>query len=303
MINAGAGITIPNPIKSPEDLKQRLPTQIDIKKKLSHVFRAIHLIKEKLQGKVPLIGFSAAPWTLMYYMVGGTSKVNQDVGMNWLQNHPAESMLFLDQLTTVVIEYLSEQVSSGVDLLQIFEAMGDYISEDMFMKYALPCLKRIAIELKQRHPTIPLLVFPRGACYAVDALQQCGYDVISIDMSVDRSSIRQLLTASHRMSPSPLGRVSTLQGAFDVNLLRSNNPNTSPAIVRANTKIMLRQLGTQKLIANLGEGLSGLEDPALVAAFIDAVHEVSEELIKDEKLQRLTARMHVRSYHLTMSYK
>ena len=58
-------------------MSSRLPTSVDVKDKLSHVIAAVHLIKSELKGKVPLIGFSAAPWTLMYYMLGGTSKKNQ----------------------------------------------------------------------------------------------------------------------------------------------------------------------------------------------------------------------------------
>jgi len=54
---------------------------------------------------------------------------------------------------------------------QIFEAMGDYIPEPMFYEWALPCMKRIADELRARHPGVPLLVFPRGATYSLAALQ------------------------------------------------------------------------------------------------------------------------------------
>ena len=61
-------------------MSTRIPSSIDVKDKLSHVIDAVKLIKKELDGKVPLIGFSAAPWTLMYYMVGGSSKKNQETG-------------------------------------------------------------------------------------------------------------------------------------------------------------------------------------------------------------------------------
>lgn len=65
----GVGITVPSPLGAPSEVSSRLPKQINVKEKLGHVIRAVELIKEELKGKVPLIGFSAAPWTLMYYMV------------------------------------------------------------------------------------------------------------------------------------------------------------------------------------------------------------------------------------------
>ena len=75
----------------------------------------------------------------------------------------------------------------------------------------------------------------------------------------------------------PLGRVSSVQGNFDVALLKTGASTVDQ--INTATKIMLEELGTQKLIANLGEGLTGLEDPLLVAAFIDAVHDLSEKMI------------------------
>ena len=86
----GVGIQVPNPLASPAEVATRVPAKIDVQDKLSHVIESVKLIKKELDGKVPLIGFSAAPWTLMYYMVGGSSKKNQEIGEKWLNEHPAE---------------------------------------------------------------------------------------------------------------------------------------------------------------------------------------------------------------------
>lgn len=277
----GVGITVPKPLASPSEVNTRLPESVDVQEKLSHVIAAVKLIKKELKDKVPLIGFSAAPWTLMYYIVGGSSKKNQKVASSWLSSNPIESKKLLDILTNTVIEYTSAQIEAGADMMQIFEAMGEFINEDDFYKWALPSMQKIAKELKRRHPNTPLLVFPRGATYSLAALQQAGYDVVTMDTKTDRVQTRKILEQNAKEKLPPNGRISGVQGNFDVALLQAGASTVEQ--VKEATKQMLIDLGPQSLIANLGEGLSGKEDPVLVAAFIDSVHEISEAMIKNGK--------------------
>ena len=167
----GVGILIPEPLAGPEEVATRIPSldQINeafVEDKLGHVLESVRQIRSKMaeEGKsIPLIGFSAAPWTLLFYMVGGSSRKNTEIGMQWLDEHPEESQLLLDILTKVVIEYMSKQVENGTHMLQVFEAMGMMIDEEHFDKFALPCLEKISKELKSRFPDVPLMVFSRGA--------------------------------------------------------------------------------------------------------------------------------------------
>jgi len=258
----GVGIQVPEPLTSPSDFA-RIEMPADsaaasalVSERLAHVTAAVTLIRQELGGKVPLIGFSAAPWTLFYYMVGGSSKKNQEEGERWLADHPAESKELLDSLCTVVIEYMSAQVKAGAQLLQVFEAMGAFISPTSFEVHALPFMVRIASELKARHPEVPLMVFPRGAAYALPALREAGYDVLTLDGSTERTAVRSLLPDV------------CVQGDFDPALLIDGTEES----VRDAVNSMLTDLGPQNLIANLCEGLSGKEDPKLVTAFVDAVH-------------------------------
>ena len=145
----------------------------------------------------------------------------------------------------------------------------------------LNVMQKIAKELKRRHPNIPLLVFPRGATYSLCALQQAGYDVVTMDTKTDRLKTRQILEQNAKEQLPPNGRVSGVQGNFDVALLQAGASTIEE--VKAATLKMIKELGPQSLIANLGEGLTGKEDPVLVAAFIDAVHDVSELMIKNSK--------------------
>jgi uroporphyrinogen decarboxylase len=273
----GVGILIPEPLAGPEEVATRIPSldQIDeafVEDKLGHVFEAVRQIRSKMEeeGKsVPLIGFSAAPWTLLFYMVGGSSRKNQENGTRWLNEHPEESQKLLDILTKVVIEYMSKQVENGTHMLQVFEAMGMMIDEENFDKFALPCLKQISSELKSRYPDVPLMVFSRGASFANEGLSKLEYDVITIDGGVDRSTAR-----------ATVGDSVALQGNYDPRELIEDAEGTkTPETVRATAREMLEALGPQKLIANLGEGLGGKESTTLVDAFVTAIHEESASMI------------------------
>lgn len=279
----GVGIQVPCPLVGPADMKERLPKKEEIGRefvehRLGHVMESIRLIRKKMKDEmieVPLIGFSAAPWTLLFYMVGGSSKKNNDIGVNWLKEYPEASRDLLDRLTSVIIEYMSQQVENGAHMLQLFEAMGMMIDEANFREFAMPCLEQISKELKSKYPDVPLMVFSRGASFANEELSKIGYDVITIDGSVDRSQARAIV-----------GKRTGLQGNYDPRELipdgGDGKSTNTVETVRATAKELLKALGPQRLIANLGEGLGGKESPELVNAFVDAVHEESESIINEE---------------------
>jgi len=277
----GKGILVPDPLESPEDLSRLPPlaeagTAAFVEDKLSHVMAAVRLIREEMKkegfGSRTLIGFSAAPWTLFFYMVGGSSRKRTDAGESWLANHEAASKELFELLTAVVIEYLDAQARNGAQALQVFEAMGEHISEENFYRWAMPAMTEIAQELRRRHPTVPLMVFPRGACYSLAALQSAGYDVVTADTATDLGAAAKSLQEEAKKTGS---RVATLQGNFDPKWLRPKEGSTVEK-VREEVKAMYASMGEHApgLIANLGEGLMGTESPELVAAFVEAVHEL-----------------------------
>merc|ERR1719203_509857 len=168
-------------------------------------------------------------------MVGGLSKKNQHIGMQWLREHPAESKELMDMLTTVVIEYMSQQVENGAHMLQLFEAMGMMIEEKEFGEFAMPCLEKIAKELKGRYPDVPLMVFSRGAGFANEALSALEYDVVTIDGSVDRATARDVV-----------GGRAGLQGNYDPRELVEANGKTVET-VKETARELLDALGPQRL--------------------------------------------------------
>lgn len=137
---AGKGPTFPEPLKEPEDL-QRLRAKVDVAKELGYVFKAITLTRHKIEGKVPLIGFTGAPvsavqtrpndpchrlrldaslsapqWTLMSYMIEGGGSNTHSKAKRWLYRHPDASHMLLRMLTDVIVEYLLGQVAAGAQV-------------------------------------------------------------------------------------------------------------------------------------------------------------------------------------------
>jgi uroporphyrinogen decarboxylase len=112
------GPHFPNPLHSPSDEQYGhvLERDIDVAKELDYVYRAITLTRQKLAGRVPLIGFCGAPWTLFCYMVegGGTKLFAQS--KTWIYKYPEETKKLLAKITDICIEHLALQVQAGAQV-------------------------------------------------------------------------------------------------------------------------------------------------------------------------------------------
>eukprot|EP00111_Clytia_hemisphaerica_P015611 TCONS_00046078-protein len=108
----GKGPVLPEPLVTPDDLK-RLNREADVKEELKYVYEAITLTRKTIDGKVPLIGFAGAPWTLMVYMIEGGGSKTYSKAKSWLYKYPEESRDLLNLLSTFIVDYLVEQVKAG----------------------------------------------------------------------------------------------------------------------------------------------------------------------------------------------
>lgn len=114
-MDPGHGPVLPEPLVDPSHIS-RLNAKVDVKKELGYVLEAITLTRHKLEGKVPLIGFSGAPWTLMAYMIEGGGSKTWSKAKTWLFRYPVESHELLQIITDVCIEYLFEQIIAGAQV-------------------------------------------------------------------------------------------------------------------------------------------------------------------------------------------
>ena len=119
-MKSGVGPVFDDPLSVPADLDEKLVLP-NVKSELKYVYDALTLTRHKLEGKVPLIGFTGAPWTLMSYMIEGGGSKTLSKAKKWLYQYPEASKKLLQIITDVNVDYLVEQVRAGAQLLQVFE--------------------------------------------------------------------------------------------------------------------------------------------------------------------------------------
>lgn len=118
IMKPGVGPHFPTPLNTPSDLLNLTETP-DVSTGLRYVYDAIRLTRQRLKGRVPLIGFAGAPWTLMTYMIEGGGSKTFSKSKKWLYAYPEESRRLLDLLVRVVVDHLVQQVLAGAQLLQV----------------------------------------------------------------------------------------------------------------------------------------------------------------------------------------
>lgn len=263
----GKGPHFPAPLAGPGDLRRlRRP---DVREALGYVYDALALTRRELNGRVPLIGFAGAPWTLMAYMVEGGGSKQFARSKAWLYRHPEASHQLLQLTTDVVVDHLAAQAEAGAQALQVFDSWAGELGPGLFSEFALPYLRQIAERLEASHPEVPLIVFARGAHYALDDLANTPYDVLGLDWTIDPRAARAAVA----------GR-KALQGNLDPAALYA-----PPEDIRQHVRAMLEGFadgpqGLTGLIANLGHGMQPEHDPEHAGAFVAAVQEISAEMIR-----------------------
>ena len=259
----GVGPVFDKPLLTPEDMETLV--RPDVKVALKYVYDAITLTRQKLEGKVPLIGFTGAPWTLMSYMIEGGGSKTQSKAKKWLYHYAEASHKLLSLLTEVCVDYLVEQARAGAQLLQVFESNAEYLGPEMFEAFCLPYLAKICSQVKARLAeeqleVVPMTVFAKGGHYALQSLSQTGYETVGLDWTIDPTLAR-----------AKVGDKVTLQGNLDPCALYS-----SKADIQAAAKKLCDKFGSQRWIANLGHGIYPDVDPDHLGAYIEAVQKYSQ---------------------------
>ncbi|MEO7446114.1 MAG: uroporphyrinogen decarboxylase [Ferruginibacter sp.] len=250
LMEEGKGPSLPGTIKTAADVDK---LNVDgVEEKLDYVMNALSLTKRELNEAVPLIGFAGAPWTLLCYMVEGKGSKTWDKAKAFLYNEPKTAHRLLQKITDITIQYLKAQVKAGADVLQVFDSWAGCLSPADFEMYAQPYLLEIAAALKE---DAPVILFPKGSWYALEALSKSGAAGLGIDWCISPAQARKMA-----------GPEMVLQGNFDPSKLLAPIPE-----IQASVKIMLDEFGTQNYVANLGHGIMPNVPVEHAKAFVAAV--------------------------------
>lgn len=252
------GPILPEPIKTLNDFDRiRIP---DVNETLQYVFDAIKLTKDELNGRVPLIGFAGAPWTILCYMVQGKGSKTFDEAKAFCYTQPAMADRLLRMITDTTIAYLKEQVKAGVDVIQVFDSWGGLLGPNDFENLSLKYTRQIINALREDVLTI---IFAKGAWHSLRPMAETGANGLGIDWCIAPQMARQLA-----------GDKVTLQGNFDPAKLLSPVP-----VIRKEVKKMLSDFGGQRHIANLGHGILPKTPVEHAKAFVESVKEWKMESV------------------------
>lgn len=221
---------------------------------LDYVMKALRLTKKELNGRVPLIGFCGAPWTILSYMVEGSGSKTFSKAKQFLYTQPELAHALLDKITKSSINYLKGQIEAGADMVQIFDSWAGILSEKQYYEFALKYISEIVNAIK---PLAPVTVFAKDAHYAIKKISETNCNTIGLDWTIDPSIAR-----------AQAGNNVTLQGNADPCLMYANEKT-----IAKETELMLRAFGKQRYICNLGHGLYPDIDKEKVKFFVSFVKE------------------------------
>jgi len=252
LLEEGRGPILPKTVQTENDINQLRTT--DVAENLNYVMQALTLTKKVLNGRVPLIGFAGAPWTILCYMVEGKGSKSFDKAKQFCFTSPELAHKLLQKITDVTITYLNAQVDAGADLVQVFDSWSGMLSPADFKTFAQPYLIQISDAVSKKAPVI---LFPKGSWYALPELSKSSAAGLGIDWTVTPKMAREMTNNNI-----------TLQGNFDPSRLLSPIKEIKKSVTE-----MIDAFGTQHYIANLGHGILPNVPVDHARAFVDAVKE------------------------------
>ncbi|KAI1158108.1 uroporphyrinogen decarboxylase [Nemania serpens] len=263
------GPHFPDPLQSPGDgqYSKVLDKDVDVAAELDYVYKAITLTRKKLDGRVPLIGFCGAPWTLFCYMVeGGGTKLFIE-SKKWIYKYPDQASALLQKISEICVEYLALQVQAGAQMIQVFDSWAGELSPSTFKKFSEPYLAYIAQKLPRKLKQmgldiVPMIVFAKGANQSLDSVCDLGYNVVGLDWLVDPAEAVKIRG----------DRKIVWQGNADPGVLYGSRESISETVEH-----MVKGFGGGKgsWIANLGHGITPLVKPDDLKFYLEEIQRLT----------------------------
>jgi uroporphyrinogen decarboxylase len=255
-IHEGKGPVFNKPIQSKDDVDQLIDP--DPSRELKYVLDAISLTKKELKGRVPVIGFAGAPWTILTYMVEGQGSKSFSKVKKMIYGNPELAHTLLEKITKATAAYLSAQIEAGANLVQIFDTWAGLLSPRDYQVFGLRYVQQLISEIKRTDE--PIIYFPKGVHYLFHELKKCGADAISVDWTLELEKVRR-----------KIGDKVAIQGNLDPTVLYAD-----PSFIKREARKVLESFGKgDGHIFNLGHGILPDINPENLKVLVNYVKEES----------------------------
>ena len=207
---------------------------------LSSIYQTVTKARAALSLETTLLGFAGSPWTVATYMIAGQGSKEQAEARRYAYRDPAAFAEIIDAIVAMTVDYLSGQIESGADAVQLFDSWAGSLSPAQFDDWVIAPTIRIVTELRVRHPDTPIIGFPKGAGGKLIAYAKAtAVDALGIDETVD-----PVWASTHLPSGLPV------QGNLDPLALVAGGATLSKAIAH-----ILEAFADRPHIFNLGHGI------------------------------------------------
>ena len=252
----GHGPVLEPPVRSRDDV-DRLVVH-DPEETCGFVRKTIEILVDALASKVPLIGFSGAPFTLATYMVEGGSSRNFLNTKRMMYEAPATFGALMTKLTDVTIKYLEMQIDAGVEAIQLFDTWAGALSVTDYMKHVYPHVERILNTLSRHN--VPMIFFAFGGCHLLSSIKDLNCHCFCIDWRTPLDVASKLL-----------GGEKAVQGNLDPIALFLPEEMLRKEVDR----ILSEGKSAPGHVFNLGHGVLPQIPPEKVKLLVELVHEIS----------------------------
>ncbi len=252
----GRGPIFPEPVRTREALDLLIVPDPDLH--TGFVMETIRLLRQEL--KVPLIGFSGAPFTLATYLIeGGSSKVFWET-KKMMFTQPELFHGLMEKITACTSLYLQAQARAGAQALQIFDSWAGILAPCDFKEFALPYVQQIIGDLKATG--LPIIYFANNGATLLELSVQSGADVLGLDWRINIGDAVKVVG-----NRAVQGNIDPFALMLPKDKLRQRIGNLLHGARNAHGHIF-----------NLGHGIHQFTPPDQARIAIDAVHEFSAKL-------------------------
>ena len=231
----GIGPRFANPVSTLADVEA---LNVDCLGELQYVADAIKVIQQRLDKKLPLIGFAGAPFTVMSYLVEGGSSKDFKKTKLFIHNQPEAAHLLLAKIAKVTTAYLNMQIAAGVNAVQIFDSWALALTWNDYREFSHRYIQEIIANLNRKD--IPVISFCKGSSVFAPMMAEANPDVVSVDWNADLLNIKNILPAGM-----------AVQGNLDPHILYADKPVIKKYIL----ELFERMRGEKGFILNLGHGI------------------------------------------------